>query len=243
MTFSARTRLLPLLLSLLCVPMVHAQDEDRAATIRKAMRVDTYEDVKYFDEQNNRITSEQFGERVRAGAHVSMQKKKGWFGGTTVSMVLATKAPPTLKANYKIKAGEAFPEFSHASMTSQTIDNKAVAGRYTLVSFYFAECAPCIDEVPELNALAQERRDMNLIGITFDSVKETRKFVDEHKLAWTLLPDAKSTIRAAGVNYFPSLALLDPQGKVIAIEPGGAIKKSDKTIAAWVARLAPELKN
>jgi peroxiredoxin len=241
MTLAPRTRILPLLFALLFTS-AHAETEDRAAMVRKGLRVDTYKSVSYFDENNKEITSEQFDERVRAGVNVSLEKKKSWFGGTSAKLALSTKpmAPPRA---YKVKPGEAFPEFSHPTLDNKAMDNKALLGRYTLLSFYFAECAPCIDEVPELNALSAARADMNFVGITFDSPKDTRKFIADHKLSWTLVPDANATIKAAGVTQFPTMALLDPQGKVVAIEPGGSIKSKDKTLAAWLDRVAPKTAN
>lgn len=231
--------LLALLFSVSFSAGVFAQTEDRAAAIRKALHVDTFKNVDYFDENNKEITSEQFDERVRAGLYVSMEKSRNWFGSTVVKMRLDTTPKAAFKAKYNIKPGDQFPEFSQLTLANKTLDNKQLMGKYTLVSFYFADCPPCVDEVPELNTVASGRVDMNFIGITFDSVKTTHKFVDERKLAWTVLPDARAFIKTVGVQAFPTLALLDPAGKVLAIEVGGTVKASDKTIAAWVARLAP----
>ena len=241
MTIAPRTRILPLLLALLFTS-AHAETEDAAAAVRKGLRIDTYKSVSYFDEHNREITSEQFDERLRAGVNVLLEKKKSWLGGTSAKLVLSTKpvAPPRA---YKVKPGDAFPAFSHPTLDNKAMDNKALLGRYTLLSFYFAECAPCIDEVPELNALSAARADMNFLGITFDSSRDTRKFIANHKLSWTLVPDANATIKAAGVSQFPTMALLDPQGKVVAIEPGSVIKSKDKTIAAWIGRVAPKAAN
>ena len=242
MTFSAYTRLLPILVALLLPAGAHAQTEDRAAKVRKDLRIDTYKNVSYFDEKKNPITSAQFDERIRGGAFLSMEKKATGDDEPVVKIYLDTKPRAAFKPSYKVKPGDAFPEFSHMMLTNVPLDSRALMGRYTIISFYFAACAPCIEEIPELNAFAEGREDMNYLGITFDPIKTTRKFVEQHKLGWTLLSDAAPTISAAGVKSFPSFALLDPKGKVIAIEPGFAIRKSDKTIAAWVARLVPELK-
>lgn len=242
MTFFAHARLLPILFALLLPAGVHAQTEDRAAKVRKDLRIDTYKNVSYFDEKKNPITSAQFDERIRGGAFSSMQKEEKNDREPVVKIYLDTKPRAALKPSYKVKPGDAFPEFSHLMQTNVPLDSRALMGRYTIISFYFAACPPCVEEIPELNAFAEGREDMNYLGITFDSIKTTRKFVDQHKLGWTLLSDAGSTISAAGVKFFPSFALLDPKGKVIAIEPGATIRKNDKTIAAWVARLVPELK-
>lgn len=241
MTF-VRTRIHPLFLTLLlstgaCAGTGAPVAEDRAASIRQQLRVDTYKNVSYVDEKNRPITAEQFDERVRSGASVSMSKKAEGDEEPVVTMRLAAKSPVSLKPSFKVKPGDQFPAFSLERLTGKQLDNKALMGKYTIVSFYFADCAPCITEIPELNALSEGRDDLNFIGMSFDSLAVTRKFVERHKLTWTLLSDAKKTLDAVGVTTYPAFALLDPQGKLVAIEPSYAIIKADKTLANWVARL------
>lgn len=207
--------------------------------IRKALRVDTYKNVSYVDENNKPITSEQFDQRVRGGAHVGMRKNTGGDGEPVVTMVLDTKPRVSLKQTFKLKPGDDFPAFSLPRLTGKPLDNKALMGKPTVVSFYFADCAPCITEIPELNEFSHGRDDMNFIGMSFDPLPVTRKFVEQHKLTWTLLSEAKKTLADVGITSYPAFALLDAQGKLIAIEPSYAILKSDKTLAAWVARLIP----
>jgi thiol-disulfide isomerase/thioredoxin len=113
---------------------------------------------------------------------------------------------------------------------------------YSLINFYFAQCGPCIKEVPDLNALAKSRGDMNFIGVTFDTADETRQFAADTKFNWTLLPASIKLINELGVRAYPTFALVDPKGALVAISVHDAIIEKDKSIAAWVERTAPRAK-
>jgi peroxiredoxin len=224
--FSPRMRLACLLLSM----MAGAYAADTAPQ-------------RYLDENKKPLTAAEFEQRVKDGAHGNVMKMMKDGQVVEVIMQIAPKnAPPAPKIKYKIKPGAAFPAFSVEQLAGGKIDNKALLGRYTLINFYFAACAPCVEEVPELNQLAADRSDMNFIGITFDSPLEATKFVVERQFVWKLLPDASKTIEAVGVKTYPTFALLDPKGVLVAIAQSGEIVKSDKSITAWVNRLAKRAK-
>ncbi|MEB0032700.1 TlpA disulfide reductase family protein [Undibacterium sp. RTI2.1] len=60
------------------------------------------------------------------------------------------------KAKYAINAGDTFPPSTLKTLDEKTLDNRELTGRYTLVNFFFADCAPCIQELPLLNAFAEK---------------------------------------------------------------------------------------
>src|SRR5205085_8277938 len=158
------------------------------------------------------------------GKSFTMTKKAHLGGGPDVTLRLLSKdqlAASQLPAT-KLKVGDTFPEFHLTRLDGAPVESKALLGRYTLVSFYFARCAPCVKEVPMLNALAERRKDINVLALTYDSAEESKRFVEEHHLNWVIVPDAKKLLmETIGLRGFPSLALLDPQGKVVEFKMGG----------------------
>ncbi|MFL6660407.1 MAG: TlpA family protein disulfide reductase [Massilia sp.] len=192
----------------------------------------------YLDENKKPLTAAQFEQRVKDGAHGNVMKRMKDGVVLEVTMQISPKnAPPAPKLKYKIKPGESFPAFSLEQLAGGKIDNAALMGRYTLVNFYFAACAPCVEEVPELNELKSDRPDMNFVGMSFDSQEEAARFVVEHHFVWKLLPMASATLDTLGIKTYPTFALLDPKGKLVAIAQTADIIKSDKSVTAWVKRL------
>ena len=122
-----------------------------------------------------------------------------------------------------IEVGATMPDVRGKTLEGQPTQWLAASGKYSLLSFYFAECAPCIAEVPELNAFAKAHPDVNLIGVTFDSADDARKFRNTHDLEIATIAEAQSSIDAIGIKAYPTLILVGPGGKLVASRAGGVV--------------------
>lgn len=209
--------------------------------IIKGMHLENVSDISYRDIDGKEISAQQFADLRKDRQPIIVTKRgKGQdmvaiLSITSAEAIKAMAPPPPI-----LKAGEQFPAFQLARLDGAAFDNASLRGRYSLINFYFAECAPCIKEVPELNALAKQRADMNFVGVTFDTTDETRKFVADTSFAWLLVPESKKLIDELRIRTFPSFVLLDPQGKVVAIERHDAIVREHKSVSAWFAQIVPK---
>lgn len=220
-------------------PVARADEAPLPEPVRgiiKALALEKAKDISYRDAAGKTITAEEFGALVKAGNPVSATKKDmvAVLSITTREAIKAAAPPPP-----RIRPGEHLPPFQLTKLDGTKFDNASLRGRYSLINFYFAQCAPCIKEVPDLNALAKSRGDMNFVGITFDTADETRQFAADTKFSWMLLPGSMKLINELGVRGYPSFALLDPNGVLVAISVHDAIIEKDRSIAAWVERIAP----
>ncbi|GAB3471337.1 hypothetical protein GCM10027321_43050 [Massilia terrae] len=193
--------------------------------------------VAFQDENGKALTPEQFAAQVQAGRGYGMAKKINVDG--LAFRLLSAAQMSDFRSFAHLKAGERFPAFDLKRLDGTAIDLSALAGRYTLVSFYFAGCAPCVREVPSLNAVAQRRSDLNFVALTHDSAEEARDFIRETKLAWPVVPDAAKLIKTVGVKGFPSMALLDRDGKLVDMVVGGGIAEDLPALNSWLDQRAP----
>jgi len=62
-------------------------------------------------------------------------------------------------------------------------------GKKLLVNFWASWCAPCVEEMPQLQALADDFRSSNVavIGIGVDQADNVRQFRKQHKIRFDLL--------------------------------------------------------
>jgi hypothetical protein len=129
----------------------------------------------------------------------------------------------------------AMPPFDLRDLEGRRITATSLRGRPTLVSFYFAQCIPCILEVEPLNRYAASRPDMNFLAVTFDEAEEARAFVKRFGLRWRVVPGARDFIDRMRVKQYPLLALFDSRGRLLGTKRGGA--KDELEAAAVLPQL------
>lgn len=109
--------------------------------------------------------------------------------------------------------------------------------KYTLLSFFFAECLPCIQEIPELNAVSRSREHLKVVSITYDSPEEARKFTTERGLATPVIASAQEYIDALGVTVYPTLALISPDGRLVSVHISRSTEASGNQIETWLSEV------
>lgn len=231
----ARHAILALLAAFSCTTQLAQANTNSEQKFKEQMGLADYRSVEYQDTKGNPITFSQFEKLMSKSAGFNMEKKKS---DSQISAVLKLQATPTpLPApKYKVAPGSVFPDFKLPATDGSVVNNQSLQGKYTLLSFYFAECAPCIKEVPMLNEFAKRNKEIATLAITFDSTKETAAFAAKTKFAWRTVPNAKALIDKVGVKAYPTLALLDPMGKVVAFDNNLNIGEAGQALNEWVKK-------
>ncbi len=133
------------------------------------------------------------------------------------------------------KIGKPAPAFVARDLAGKPLSLDAYRGKYVLLDFWATWCAPCVAEVPRLQAAYAKYHDagLEIIGVSLDETKPAiNDFIKARKIAWPQLHNASAEadlVEAFGVSTIPATFLIDPQGVVIRLELRGAVL--DQTLA------------
>jgi thiol-disulfide isomerase/thioredoxin len=120
------------------------------------------------------------------------------------------------------------PDVGFSDGDNATLGFKDFKGKVTLVNLWATWCAPCVKEMPSLEALKQARGGADFDVVTISEDHGGRKLVDPffEKNSLTALPrytDPDSAVgRAFHVRGLPTTVLLDRDGNEIGRFEGGA---------------------
>ena len=101
-------------------------------------------------------------------------------------------------------------------------------GNYVLIDFWASWCGPCRQEMPNVKANYEKyhSKGFEIVGISFDNNDTAwRRAIDSLGLGWVHLSDLKGWKSLGASTYniraIPSSLLVDPDGKIVAIDLGG----------------------
>jgi peroxiredoxin len=138
------------------------------------------------------------------------------------------------------KVGKPAPAFAAVDIVGHQVRLDAYRGKYVLIDFWATWCAPCISELPRLQAAYRlyGGAGLEIIGVSLDEQKTAvTDFVKARNLPWPQLHNATSSadlVESFGVGSIPATYLIDPQGRVVRLDLRG--KKLDQVLSQLIKR-------
>lgn len=122
-----------------------------------------------------------------------------------------------------------FPKFSGVTLDGMTWTNKSLGGNVTVVNLWASWCGPCLEEWPDLQAVANARSDVKWLGVnTMDKEDNAKQFLEQNKSNYAQVFDAKAivmmSLRTVPNRILPITLILDKRGKIAAWKSGPLTK-------------------
>jgi thiol-disulfide isomerase/thioredoxin/outer membrane lipoprotein-sorting protein len=165
--------------------------------------------------------------------------KDGYYTKTTFTNInISPKAPATDSWYYSTYQNEYQPEKKEkltpmiaagsllldwelpelSARANTTLQSADVKGKIVLMDFWIKNCGPCMESFPYLQALQQKygANKFQLLAINaYDKKEDVNFFYKREKPVYKMLYAGEKMAKNLGVSFYPSVILLDKNGKVL----------------------------
>ncbi len=121
-----------------------------------------------------------------------------------------------------LKKGNPFPDFQLQQLDGTSLTMESLKGKIVFINLWFTNCAPCVEEMPELNKMASAYQDrVVFLSLTFDSAEKVQNFLAKQPFHFTHLVSAGGFIKMQlQNNEYPKNIILDRDGTMVLINNG-----------------------
>ena len=105
-------------------------------------------------------------------------------------------------------------DFSFTDTKGKSHSLSAHAGKWVLVNLWATWCAPCLAEMPELEALAKARNDLVVLGLAVDgqSARRVEQFSEKLGVTYPVIAGNAALAKQFAPRGYPTSILYDTEG-------------------------------
>ena len=120
-------------------------------------------------------------------------------------------------------------DFTLTDTTGKTHALSGYKGKWVLVNYWATWCPPCLEEIPDLVALHENKKNnLVVIGVAMDyrSARQVTDFADGLLVDYPIVLGNDEVVRQIGpVRGLPTTYLFNPDGKMVAQQVGAITRE------------------
>lgn len=124
---------------------------------------------------------------------------------------------PRPRASDNFREGEKFRFEKMKDIDGVKFDFKADTGKVVVFNFWFINCPPCKQEIPELNELVEkykQNKDVVFIAIALDDHYALKDFLRGMPFNYNIVGDGRYYAQKYGVKSFPTHVIVGKDGLI-----------------------------
>jgi peroxiredoxin len=124
--------------------------------------------------------------------------------------------------------GKAAPDFTLQDLAGRSVNLRDLRGQVVVLDFWATWCGPCRIDMPRIEALYNELRDLGLqvFGVNGENAQVARAYVESNGYTFPTLADPGMKVaQLYDVTALPTAVVIDTEGKVGAYLQGSGTKE------------------
>lgn len=118
-----------------------------------------------------------------------------------------------------VGVGDTAPGFSITTDNGRSVSLSNFGGKLLVLNFWATWCAPCVQEIPSLDAFQERMKSKGVVvvGVSVDKNEQSYKqFLQRAKVSFLTSRDAEANIGASyGTFKYPETYVINSEGKVV----------------------------
>lgn len=119
------------------------------------------------------------------------------------------------RGDHPRQIGKRAPDFTVVD-GNRSLSLDRYRGKVVVLNFWASWCAPCVEEIPALNALQNRMPNIVVLGVSTDEdASAYRQFLTDHRVTFTTIRDGtQHSNELFGTYRFPETYIIDQQGRI-----------------------------
>ena len=177
------------------------------------------------DKQGKTLTKEEVMLLMRQKFSMSSQILPDGKKAVTIAPISESELDQSKQEKEKFISslvGKKLPRFSFEDINGKKIDSNTINGKMVVMNLWFTGCKPCVSEIPELNELANDYKENNIvfIAVSFDSKETIQHFKAKRPFDYLLVSDQQNYIDRLNATNYPVHIVTDKEGVILKVVVG-----------------------